>query len=166
MAKSKNSVENVSTDLQIDEQIDMQENGWIFQAIGLVFIFIFIGAAAMGVFGNGFVSKKKQNNNSIEVEHERYYRFEAQMPLKITAQTVDGNLIVSVPNSYLENFEIESILPEPTANRFDGEKVFYEFEGSGGMKVTFYLIARKVGSIQSNIIINESEFHITHFIYP
>ena len=166
MAKSKSSVEHVSTDLQMDEQIRMQENGWKFQAIGLVLMFVLVLAAAIGLFGDGLVSKTKQNIDAIEIEHERFHRFEAKMPLKITARDNDGGMTVSFPTTYLESFEIESILPEPNGNRFDAGKVRYDFRGKDEMSVIFYLIPRKRGSIQGTIEVNNTRFAINHYIFP
>ncbi|HYG17456.1 MAG TPA: hypothetical protein VD816_00945 [Ohtaekwangia sp.] len=166
MAKSKKSVERVSTDLQIDEHIAMQENGWKVQAAGLFFIFLLILAAAIGLFGDGIVSSEKQTGDDIEIEHERFYRFEARMPLTIKAHGQEGLLRVSFPNEYLERFQVESILPEPNSNRFESGKVQYQFSGKDRMNITFYLIPRKPGNIQSTIEVNESRFEISHFIFP
>lgn len=166
MAKNKNLVEHVTTDLQIDEQIRMQENGWKLQTIGLLLIFALVLAAIFGLFGDGIASKKTQDNNGIEIEHQRFYRFEARMQLKIEGEDKGGRLMVSIPNSYLENFKIESILPEPNDNRFEGDNVQYEFDGNDRMNVTFHLIPRTVGNIRSSIEVNERRFQINHFIFP
>jgi hypothetical protein len=166
MAKNKTTVEQVTTDLQMDEQIQMQENGWKFQAIGLLFIIALVLAAALGLFGDGILSQKKQASNDIQIEYERFYRFEARMPVKIKVEDTGVRLMVSFPNSYLQNFEIESILPEPNNNTFEGDRVQYEFDGKDRMNVTFYLIPRKVGNFQSSIEVNQSHFQINHFIFP
>jgi hypothetical protein len=164
--KRKGSVEHISTDLEIDEKLEMHEKGWKVQAAGLVFILALVLCAGVGVFGDGLVSKTKIIENSIEIEYQRFYRLEAIMELKIKDQNATDGLVISLPNSYLENFEIKSILPEPGVNRSKGGKVEYMFEGKDHINVTFYLIPRKTGNIESIVHVNNGQFTINHFIFP
>jgi hypothetical protein len=166
MTKNKGSVEHISTDLQIDEKIRMQENGWKVQAAGLIFILVLVLSAAIGLFGDGVISKKKLAENSIEIEYQKFYRFEARMELKIKSENATEGLMISFPNSYLEHFEIESILPEPSSNKFESDKVQYRFAGKDHIDVTFYLIPRKVGNIEGSLQVSENQFQINHFIFP
>jgi hypothetical protein len=166
MTKSKGSVEHVSTSLQLDERIKMQENGWKAQAAGLVFILGLVLAAAIGLFGNGLVSKKRLAKNAAEIEYQTFYRFEARMELKIKTRNATDGILISFPNSYLQHFEIESILPEPSSTKFHNDKLLYFFDGEDNINVTYYLIPRKVGSVEGSIQVGENQFPLNHFIFP
>lgn len=157
----------VRTDMEIDEQLDAHRRGWVAQRYGLVFIFSLIVLAAIGVFGDGVTSSSRESANSVTVESERFYRFEASMDIKISvSNSADGEVTVAFPNDYLQGFRIESIQPEPKENKnVDGE-VRYIFQGSGNFDITFFLIPQQVGSIRGSVTVNENKFSLNHFIYP
>ena len=167
MQKTSQDIEMVRTDLQIDEQLDAHRRGWVAQRYGLVFIFSLILLAAIGIFGDGITSSSRESTNSVTVESERFYRFEARMELKIAASnSAEGEVTVAFPNAYLQQFRIESIQPEPKESRNVNGEVRYIFEGSGDMDITFFLIPQKVGDISGTVAVNENTFSLNHFIYP
>jgi hypothetical protein len=165
MAKSKNSVERVASDLQIDEHIGMQESGWKMQAVGLGFIFMLVVLGAIGVFGDGIASRRKVTKSEVEVEYQRFYRFEARMELTVKVNS-DRGASISFPNAYLKNFEVASIRPEPQTSTFNKAHVQYRFQGKDAMIITFFLIPRTIGSCENTIQVNESTFLLNHFIFP
>ncbi|MBD0294127.1 MAG: hypothetical protein ICV84_02845, partial [Flavisolibacter sp.] len=57
MSQQKHTVEEVKTDLEIDEDLDLHEKGWKLQRFGWFFIFALVILAALGVFGDGIASK-------------------------------------------------------------------------------------------------------------
>ena len=167
MSTSHKDLENIRTDLEIEEDIPLHEKGWRFQRGGWVFIFGLMAAAALGVFGDGIASRRTLTDNQTKVVFERFYRQEAQMELKIHIDNRDGDTAhVSFTNSYLQNFKIESILPEPSSSSEFGSRVHYFFQGSGPMDITFYAIPRTFGFAEGRLGIGNKEYPITHFIYP
>ena len=126
-------VERVKTNLEIEEHLSMQERGWKVQKVGLYFIFAMVLAAAVGLYGDGPLSKRKLSQNNATVEFERFYRFEAQMELKVevNAFTNADGLSVMFPAKYLDHFQVESILPEPEKTVVEGDQLVYLFSGSG-----------------------------------
>ena len=167
MEKPDRDIEVVRTSLQIDEQLDAHRRGWVAQRYGFAFIYLLIVLAAIGIFGDGFTSSSRESGNSITVESERFYRFEARMEVKITApNSAEAEVTVAFPNDYLQQFRIESIQPEPKENRHVNGGVRYTFEGSGDMDIRFYLIPQKVGAISGTVTVNDNKFSLNHFIYP
>ena len=55
-------LEKIKTDLQINEHLDAHQTGFIVQRIGLAFIIAFVVVAAIGLFGDGIISKKIEAN--------------------------------------------------------------------------------------------------------
>jgi hypothetical protein len=163
-----NSVERVKTDLEIDEHLPMHEQGWKAQLIGLYLIFALVLTAAFGLYGDGLLSTKTLQQSDARVEFQQFYRFEARMELKLELNNSDNakGMIASFPTAYLENFQVESILPEPEKNIVKEGHVQYVFNGSGNIIVTFFLIPRKVGKIDGSIQVNNNLFQLNHFIFP
>lgn len=167
MKKNGDDVEIVRTDLEIDEQLDAHRRGWVVQRYGLLFIFALVALAAIGVFGDGLTSSVRESANSVTVESERFYRFEARMEVKIAASnTGGGELTVAFPSAYLKHFRIESIQPEPKENVNLNGAVRYTFEGSGTADIIFFLIPQQAGNIRGSVTVNEHTFDLRHFIYP
>ena len=164
----KESVERVKTDLEIEEHVSMHERGWKIQAIGLYLILALVLTAAVGLYGDGLISKKKVSENTATVEYQRFYRFQARMQLKFELNIPAGGteVIVSFPGKYLESFQVDSILPEPEKNVMKGERVEYHFNGTGSSTITFFLIPQSIGAIGGSIEVDNSRFELNHFIFP
>ena len=166
MAK-KQTVEQVETDLEINEDIPLHEKGWIWQRIGWFLILLLVILAATGFFGDGVVSKKTISGSHTTLAYERFYRQEARMEIKVGLRQPGGTLAaVSFPNSYLEQFRIESIQPEPKEILLRGNSTHYLFPGTDSMTLVFYLVPQSSGSVSGTIGINNRPYPITHFIYP
>jgi hypothetical protein len=166
MAQHKDSVEHVSTDLQIEEHIQLQERGWQIQAAGLLFILALVIAAAIGLFGDGVISKRRSDENNASIEYQRFHRFESRMALDVDITDAKNGATISFPNEYLKSIEIESILPAPKNNISNEDRVLYNFEGHGRMHISFHLIPRTPGNIHGQINVNDHNFPLQHFIFP
>jgi hypothetical protein len=167
MKQHKYSVEVIEPEIELDERLDLHEKGWAFQKIGIVFLFLLVVSAAIGLFGQGVLSRQSYAASGAEITFERFFRQEARMSLEISIHSAPGNkTIVSFPNQYLKDFRIESILPEPRENRLEGNRIDYVFEGSAPMELVFYVIPQKIGSQEGEVRINDVSFQVAHFIYP
>ncbi len=164
----KESIERVKTDLEIEEHLSIQERGWQIQAVGLYFILAMVLTAAVGLYGDGLISKKRVSDKDTTVEYQRFYRFQSRMELKVELTQTSGgnNVMVTFPGKYLESFQVDSILPEPAKNVISGEQLQYYFNGTGNSTITFYLIPRSIGAIHGAIEVNNSRFELNHFIFP
>ena len=162
----KKAFEIVKTDLEIQEHLDAHKTGFIVQKFGIVFIIGLVVAAALGVFGDGILSKRSDAKGDILLEYERFYRHEARMELSFVMVNVANDAEISFPNQYLKDVRVESIIPEPNSTRIDRDKVHYSFEGKGNMRITFYMVPRKVGTLNGSIDMNGHSFSLSHFIFP
>lgn len=160
-------VETVTTSLELDEQVRLHELGWRVQQIGLSLLLLFVLIAAAGAFGDGLLSKREFKQGVIRVTAERFYRFEARMPLTIDLlQTVGEPALIRLPISYLQSFQVEAIVPQPAAYHVRDGYITYEFDGSGLMHIRFQLIPNEVGEQVANVDVNGERFEVRHFIYP
>ncbi|MEI6948244.1 hypothetical protein V9K67_13690 [Paraflavisolibacter sp. H34] len=166
MAGEKHPVEEVKTTLQIDEDLPLHQRGWKIQRAGWIFILLFLLLAAIGLFGNGPISEKKLRSDQVTVTYERFFRYEAEMELKIDRQAGDSATVVSLPGPYLKNFLVDAIIPEPEATTYSGGRIQYRFQGTGPLTVVFYLKPQHYGSFAAQLQVNDQPFSIAHFIYP
>lgn len=164
--KTDHTIENVKTELTIEEHIELHRKGFVIQKVGLILIILTVLLAAIGVFGDGILSKKTLSAAGSTVEYQRFYRFEAKMPIKLQTFAKQGRSTVSFDSHYLNELKIESINPEPAGSRIENNSVHFFFEGLGELNVTFYVIPQHVGSLQGTLRVNEQRFELHHFIYP
>jgi hypothetical protein len=159
-------IERTTSDLKIEEHLPLHERGWIVQKAGLALLIGLVLCCGFGLFGDGVASKRKLHANGVEIEFQRYYRFEAPMDVKVEMKSNTVGNTISFPSGYLKNFKIESIVPEPSENKFNGDQVEYYFDGGGRILVTFHFIPQTIGNIAATINVNQKPVTISHFIYP
>lgn len=166
MAQQNHQIEEVKTTLEIEEHLDLHKKGWVAQRIGLIFIFLLVASAALGLFGDGLLSTVKIARTDSTIEFDRFFRFEARMPINVEVSNAKRDVIVSFANDYLSDVRIESIVPEPVGNKIDNGRVEYTFKLQERGKIVFYLVPQSVGTIEGDLIVNESTYQLSHFIYP
>jgi hypothetical protein len=77
-----------------------------------------------------------------------------------------NNVTVTFPSTYLKNFQVDSVLPEPERNVVNDDQIQYHFNGAGNVTITFYLIPQSMGGIDGSIEVNNNRFELNHFIFP
>jgi hypothetical protein len=164
--KRDKSMEVINTDLEIEEHLREQSNGFVIQKIGLCLILTIVSLAAIGLFGDGLISHAEINSSSGTARYERFHRHEAAMKLGFQVPSVTGKCTVSLPTAYLDKVEVESLTPSPQSTTVSNNLVHYTFSGAGDMNIVFHLIPRKVGRIEGDIQVDDGHFQISHFIFP
>jgi hypothetical protein len=160
------TMEKIKTSLQLKDEIDLHRKGWIAQRIGWAVLLLLVIAAAAGVFGTGWLSSRHISREGTQVTFERLARFEAPMKLIIHAQKTDGNVEIRFPLAYLEEIEVDRIVPEPAEQQTGKGYMTFTFKADPSSAVIFYLVPESAGSIRTEMAVNNTVFHIAHFIYP
>jgi len=151
--------------LPLEDEIDLHRKGWIVQRIGWVLMFAFLIAAILGLFGEGPLSKKKVQAGNINVEYERFCRYEHGMEIRL--QSAGENIsTVSIPQTYLKSFRVATIVPEPAKQVATTGSVQYQFEGTGNNIVSFYLSPIDRKTVEGKFQVNNHPFSIKQTIYP
>jgi hypothetical protein len=165
MQKKRLTVEEIQTDLDLNEHLEMQQSGWNFQRVGLYCILIIVLTAAMGLYGNGVISRKMHTEGSAWVELDQFFRQNAKMQLRVGTESAK-KVIISFSMHYLNHFEIDAIVPEPKESYFENDEIRYTFNGDDSITITFYLVPQDVGNIKGSLRVNENLFTINHLIFP
>lgn len=165
MPQKKHTVEVIKPDLEIDEKLDLHEKGWIIQRLGWVIIIAVMVVGALGLFGQGWASKQKPSQGAVNVEYERFFRYETEMEIRI--QSREHIASVSLPQEYIKNFRRMRFEPEPENNTTANGEVVYNFLPSNNQVLTIYLVPKSQGSIGGTMKVNGTTgFDLHHFIYP
>lgn len=166
VATKKNKIERIKHTLELDEKIDMHIKGWKVQRVGWVLVLAIMLAAALGVFGHGIFSKKVVHLENAQITYERFFRYEAEMEVRFIVAGSAAPTQISFSQDYLKNMRIEQIVPEPKENFTRSGSVFFVFGEDTPVEVTFYLMAKKAGTLQGEVGVNNANFHLSQFIYP
>lgn len=165
MPEPKHTVEVIKPGFKIDEQLALQEKGWIIQRIGWLIIIAIMIAGGLGLFGSGWLSKKTSSSGNIKAEFERFYRYETEM--KVLVESGEHISSISFPQQYLKDFRIIHFVPDPANNNTTGNEVKYNFLPHENKIVTVYLVPKHYGSLSGAMKVNERTIiNLNHFIFP
>lgn len=164
--RSGASMEKLKTSLDLEDEIRLHETGWAIQRIGWVIILLLLVAAALGIFGTGMLSQTQVDQTGHTIIFEKFARYEAPMQLTVHAKSKNNNIEIRLPEIYFESIELDKIVPEPHETDLAQGNVVFTFQSKDRSAIKFYLTPEKTGQVKVHIQVNESDFIITHFIYP
>lgn len=165
MQRQKHTVEVLNPDLEIDEQLDLHEKGWVIQKVGWTIIITVMIAGGAGIFGNGFLSNQTSISGYIKADYERFFRYETEM--KVLVESTNHISSISFSQQYLKDFRIVRFVPEPFNNNTTKKEVRYNFLPGENHIVSVYLIPKDYGRIGGIMKVNETNnINLNHFIYP
>ena len=121
--------------LEIHQDIAFQRRSWALQRVGWVIIAMTVGAALLGLFGQGPLSRATEGSPSgpLWVEYERFGRVESPILVRIHlggGVPVDGMARLRIDHQYLDGVGIERIMPAPYDEEATQDGVLYAFQSS------------------------------------
>lgn len=152
--------------LQIEEDIPLHHKGWKFQKVIWIFLCLFLLFSILGLFGNGILSKKTVSKSKVVLEYEYFLRKEWENKLKFKIKEQEGRTLINIPQTYLNQFYIDKISPDPENIEIQNSCAVYSFKGNGQMLINFFLVPKTTGSLKTSIFVGNEELKISHFIYP
>jgi hypothetical protein len=163
--------------LEIDQDMRHQERAYIVKRVMMLSLFVILILALAGFTGDGPVSKEVAGSSSdVLVVTQKFARYES--PLKVdllvntmSLNTADSMLDISFPNTYIHNFRIQSVLPEPDHTEISHNSVIYRFnikDPGEAQRIVFHLRpCTFFKKVEGTIRVGErSEVRLKHFIYP
>ncbi|QJR79329.1 hypothetical protein CA267_000195 [Alteromonas pelagimontana] len=119
---------------------------------------------ACGAFSRGFLSNKTLSaaDGSVEVEYEKFGRDRTPMDMTIRVRKVSNeHFTVTLGKSAMNNFEIESLYPQPVKSQTYAGKL------SPGHSIWMGLTPKSAGRSEMSIQVNNYEsMTFTQWIYP
>jgi hypothetical protein len=122
-------------DLELHEQSSASEWGWTIRRIGWIAMLLLVIAAISGLFGAGPLDRARIQRNGFEVAYSRFSRMDSSAHLELTVAGAAADLIhVSIDRKYIQQFEINSITPEPESVSSFSDQVRYSFRTRAGQR--------------------------------
>ena len=162
-------------ELEINEDIAHERLEWRIERIGWVIMGVILLAALAGVVGPGPLSKstRSDHNSKLQLEYERFARFQAPTVLRIqlaSGVAQAGKVRLWISRDYIENAEVKHIDPEPESVEVSEDRMTYTFitrNASRPTALTYHLEPNMYGQTALNIGVEElTQLSVPQFIYP
>jgi hypothetical protein len=158
--------------LEVAQDMQFQEKEWVVERWGWIIGFVLILAALAGLFGEGPLARASAAAGPLEVRYERFVRFDAPTELLLQAQSgSEANVTVWFDRDYLQNVQVERIVPEPDLAYIDQNRIYYQFQTANPeetVQITFHLMASHFGLMRAQIGQDTVELplEIQQVVYP
>ena len=139
--------------IEIDEQIDFQQRTWRAQRIVWVLIALTLGAAMLGLFGLGPLSRVRMTlGPGVTVEYHRWVRARAPLQFRFQiGEAMVGPTRLHLSHSLLSRIRIVRIEPEPSQSTADPDGIAYEFTLQTPAPVVFHVEPERPGRVTGRI---------------
>jgi hypothetical protein len=125
-----------------------QRRTWAVERAGHMALVVIVVLALAGLFSGGPFSDAvaRDARSGLAVSYERFARLgrSGELTIDLGAPTVGAGVELSLPASYLEQFELRSIAPEPESEIATGDTVTYSF-AAGTRQVLLQLEPSSIG---------------------
>lgn len=123
---------------------------WLFMGLGAV---IGIIGAPLGIFGP---LSARSADGSLQVAYARFSRLYEGTELRIRLPglgSLEGRATLWIERSYLENYHVEDVFPQPQTVETAGERVIYSFTARPGqsLEVTLKLTSQAQGMLRGRL---------------
>jgi hypothetical protein len=158
-------------DLEIEEDMPGQRRQWIAERCGWIVMGLLLVAAMTGLLGRGAASSATvQSTDGItSLHYERFARLHAPATLRVVTAPAADELSLTLSRAYLDNVQIEEIVPEPRATRLADEKLVYLFPVASQRtaEVVFRFKMDALGPLQGSVRIDDHPpLEFSQFVYP
>jgi hypothetical protein len=127
-------------------------------------------AAALGLFGDGWVSEASASAGELTVAYPRFARSHAPLEVTVDFSPRGQEAALWIGRSYLEQIEIEEIRPAPAAVRVGQDRIYYAFatlQAEARVRVTFRLEPQHAGTIRGRMgADDELAVEVRHLVFP
>src|SRR3954462_11584167 len=158
---------------EIDEDLDFERRQWVVQRVSWVIVVLILVAGFAGVFGVGPLSYTQTTVGPMTVEYQRFIRNLAPTELHLRVDqsaAVDGQIHIWLDQSFVDEFEIQEVNPEPVAMESGPDRVVYQFavaESNPVAEIAFDLEPNEPGPSHSQIgVLDGPEVDFDQFVYP
>lgn len=148
---------------------------WVGQIVGQILMALLLIAALIGLFGSGPLSSATASSDGtlMQVLYDRFARYEGQSTLRIElapGATSSDSVEIQISRSLLEDFQIESIAPEPDSVTAGSGQLTYTFEvdePGQSAELVFHLRPQQIGLSTVEVGLGDDEpVSFTQFVYP
>jgi hypothetical protein len=161
--------------LELDQDLAFHHRSWIVQRIGWIALGLIIGAALLGLFGGGPLSRTtaRSQDGALELEYNRFWRVQAAMTLHVflRPKTVHaGETRLWLSRSYVDAVDVQHITPPPQRVEAGADRLTYVFaisQMSQQVEIAFHVEPERPGRITGRLGLDDgTTLSFVHRIYP
>jgi hypothetical protein len=144
---------------------------WVVQRIGWTAMLLLIVVASLGFLGGAgpFTRVEAGNSPNLKISYERFLRYAATSAIDVSVDAAGSrSFTLEINDSYLQHFDLESILPEPRLMDAAQGRLIMTFEAtSTPTTITLRMKPEQMGG-QSGVfrVSSGDEITIEQFVYP
>ena len=114
--------------LDLHQDARFQRREWRAQRIGMVLLFAFVGAGALGLCGGrGPLSGATLHGDGLRLDYARIGRSSALAELRVELARA-GAAVLHLDRNWLEQVEVQGVTPRPAAIVGHGETLAFRFD--------------------------------------
>ena len=167
----RRSVSGMASDPSRYERARCFRRGWVFERVGWIAMAAILAAAAVGLFGHGWLSEAEvAAGDALTVKYSRFYRAHSPIELAFDWSPRGQEPALWISRSYLDVFEIAEIRPTPSAVTQEPDRIYYAFRSSkpgARVAVTFMLKAEHGGSLRGRMGVDGGlDVEIRQLVFP
>ena len=150
--------------LELDESLPMQRLFWRLEWVLLALMVAAMALSLAGLFGGGWLSAREVVRDDLTVRYERFVRVDLTTVVEVAFTGQE----LAFDAGYFSQFNLEHVVPAPSAQRArDGELVF-EFESDGApYTARFYLTPNDPLSRTSTTLrAGDTRVELSTFTFP
>jgi hypothetical protein len=162
--------------IELEDHSAFLRRSWRLQRIGLAVIVVLVALGLLGLLGgNGPLTGATTGDaeRAALVDYQQFLRRRASTRLAVHMHqdaSARSEVVVHIKRSYIEQFEIRSINPEPVRVEAGDADIRYVFDLTGfadETTLTFHLDPQRIGPVAGRLRVDEREpVEFRQFVYP
>jgi hypothetical protein len=161
-------------DLEIEEDFKTQKRMWVFQDFGNILMLLIVLASVLGFLSPGIFSKIEEGSpDDLKVKYDRtlHYSTVTQMKIEVAPTLVqNGRGSFDFERRYIEDLDIERIVPEPERVKVLNDRYRYIFaveQSDQPFTVVFHVKPKTRGSIRGRLQSETGKpIAVSQFVFP
>lgn len=155
--------------IQVDQDLAYQSKFWKIERVGWAVFLLFLIISLLGLTGSGPLSSTQKQQENLQVKYNSFARELAPTQFEITINDSKDaeSTQLWIDRTFLSNYQIQQITPEPDKVTSDGDRLIYEFKKNAPpAQVTFLLQPQKFGYLNGKIGQDRSSITLSQLVYP
>jgi hypothetical protein len=152
-------------DVETSEDMVYERREWVVQRIAWAVMAGFVGAAFVGVFGDGPAASARAERAGLSVEYERFARRDNVTRVDIAVRGDAAELWLGA--EVLDQWDIEDVRPQPREVRLEPDRLVHAFAAGVPRRVSIVMRPRTVGVHHLRVgFTGGGEVPISQLVFP
>lgn len=150
----------------LEEELHHHEQSWKMKKKSSFFFLGFIVFAVLLLGQSRNIGQTAPKLPGISVQYNHVLQQHAEMEVMFRCNGSRGVEYIAIPHSYMKNFRLGKIIPEPEERVISRGRILFRFNKDINREVIIYLTPNSTGAVEASWRVNEGSLRFSHFIYP